>query len=165
MVKDAIISNDGLYRYRLDRNWDSNKPKVLFLMLNPSTADSYQDDPTIRRCINFAKNWGFGGLIVGNLFAYRSPTPKILLKAKDPIGNDNLSYLQSMYEESEIIICGWGNSIIVNHLLKNNLNYKPLTGTKDKLRYLSLSKDGTPKHPLYLKNELKPLKYELIKYI
>ena len=69
--RNAELSACGKYRYRLSRIWDDKKPLVLFIMLNPSTADAEQDDPTIRRCIAFAKNWGYGGFMAGNLFAFR----------------------------------------------------------------------------------------------
>lgn len=82
----AVISECGSYRYRLERVWEAEKDRVAFIMLNPSTADASKDDPTIRRCIGFAKAWGFGGLIVGNLFALRSTDPKALYGHKDPVG-------------------------------------------------------------------------------
>ena len=69
----AEISNDGQYRYLLGRRWDATLPECTFVMLNPSTADAKQDDPTIRRCINFAKSYGCGSLLVGNLYAFRDP--------------------------------------------------------------------------------------------
>ena len=78
MRKGAIISKDKKHRYRLWRIWDDSLPKALFIMLNPSTADVMLDDPTIRRCIGFAKSWGYGGIYVGNIFSLRSSNPKDL---------------------------------------------------------------------------------------
>jgi len=154
-VKGAIISACQKYRYSLWRIWDNTKPNVLFIMLNPSTADADIDDPTIRRCIGFAKSWGYGGVYVGNLFAYRSTNPKELLKAINPIGDDNIFHLQAMSSRCEIAVCAWGNSAIVTKLCKN----KPLSVIQIALNYLELSNDGTPKHPLYLRSDLKPVEY------
>lgn len=98
MDKGAIISGCGKYRYSLWRTWDKKLPKVMFIMLNPSTADAYEDDPTIRRCINFAKSWGYGGIVVGNLFAYRATNPKKLILIDDPSGSANHHYLTHMIE-------------------------------------------------------------------
>jgi hypothetical protein len=156
MEKSAIISECGKYRYRLERTWDKSKTKVLFIMLNPSTANAIEDDATIRRCVNFAKEWGYGGLLVGNLFAYRSTKPKELLLAEDPIGPENLKHFNEMYKEAAVVICAWGNSGIVNKLGKKLTEYKPLKGWIGFLYYLDLAKDGTPKHPLYLKKDLIP---------
>lgn len=154
--KGAILSECEDYRYRLWRIWDESKPKVMFIMLNPSTADADTDDPTIRRCIGFAKYWGFGGLYVGNIFAYRSTQPKGLFNPFDPVGKENVSHLLMMSQECEIAVCAWGNSPIVR---KMRADHKPLENVKIPLHYIELSKDGTPKHPLYLKSELKPVKY------
>lgn len=163
MKKSAIISNDGLYRYRLDRVWKEDGPLVLFLMLNPSTADATKDDATITRCINYAKSWGYGGLVVGNLFAFRSTKPKNLLAANNPIGDDNLMYLDKMFLEVSGVICAWGNGGIVKKLGKKlGEDYKPLKGWFGHLAYLELAKDGTPKHPLYLKKELQPIRFEVM---
>ena len=81
MIKSAEISPCGLYRYSLTRKWEAWKGTVNFIMLNPSTADAQEDDPTIRRCIGFAKAWGYGGIVVTNLFAYRATNPKELKKS------------------------------------------------------------------------------------
>lgn len=160
--RSAVISDCEKYRYSLERKWDETKPRVMFLMLNPSTADANVDDATIRRCIGFAKNWGFGSLCVGNLFAYRSTNPKELLKTKEPMGILNKWHLDFMAKESEMIVCAWGNAPIVNKLGKKfGENYKPLKGIEN-LHYIDLSNDGTPKHPLYLKSELMPKKYEVV---
>jgi hypothetical protein len=90
----AVISQDGKYRYKLARYWNSKEPPVIFIMLNPSTADAVENDPTIRRCISFAKRWGFGGLEVYNLFALRSYDPAVIEIAGDPVGPDNDNWLR-----------------------------------------------------------------------
>ena len=158
----ACLSECGKYRYSLSRVWDSSKPIVLFLMLNPSTADATKNDATITRCIAFAKSWGYGGLCVGNLFAYRATNPKELLAVENPIGEENQKHLNEMYLKSEAVVCAWGNSSIVEKLGKRlGDDYKPLSGILGSIYYLELSKSGCPKHPLYLKSELKPIKYEV----
>lgn len=157
MEKSATVSGCGKYRYRLERIWDKSKPKVLFIMLNPSTADAMNDDATIRRCVNYAKEWGYGGVLVGNLFAYRATKPKELLTAENPIGDENLKFIDQMFKEAAAVICAWGNSGIVDKLGKKlGPDYKPLKGWIGFLYYLELAKNGTPKHPLYLKKDLIP---------
>lgn len=89
MKKTAKLSDCRTYRYELWRTWDESKPYAMFIGLNPSTADETEDDPTIRRCINFAKTWGYGGLCMTNLFAYRATQPEDMKRASDPIGNKN----------------------------------------------------------------------------
>ena len=86
IVQSADFSACGTYRYALRRIWLPAAPQVLFIGLNPSTADEKSDDPTIRRCLGFARSWGYGGLIVANLFAYRATAPSALREARDPIG-------------------------------------------------------------------------------
>ena len=88
-TRGAELSGCGRYRYKLWRIWDPDLPPILFVMLNPSTADANSDDRTIRRCVAFAKRDGFGGLLVGNLFAYRTPYPRVLRKAEEPVGDGN----------------------------------------------------------------------------
>ena len=96
MKKHTIISQDNKYRYQLSRIWDERKPTVLFIMLIPSTADADIDDPTIRRVVNIAKSWGYGGVFVGNLYAFRSTDPKGLQYTDNPIGEDNIQHIQSL---------------------------------------------------------------------
>ncbi|MCL6576102.1 DUF1643 domain-containing protein [Kyrpidia sp.] len=91
MYKDATIV--GPYRYSLTREWDASKPRVVFIMLNPSTADDDQDDNSVKRCIGFAKKWGFGSLEVVNLFAYRTPNPEKLSQVEDPVGMENREHI------------------------------------------------------------------------
>ena len=107
----AVISKCGAYRYSLTRKW-SDAPLLSFVMLNPSTADAKEDDPTIRRCIGFARREGAGGLIVANLYALRSPSPEALWSARDPIGPENLQTLAGLaaqaVDQSFPIVCAWG---------------------------------------------------------
>lgn len=155
MIKDAVISNCGDYRYALWRIWDSKLPKVMFIMLNPSTADANEDDPTIRRCINFARAWGYGGLYVGNIYAYRATNPKDLAFNGYLIGEHNSKSLLYMAEKCDKIICAWGNNI---NRLENPIHILKSMGIGDKLHYLRLAKTGQPCHPLYLPSDLVPIK-------
>jgi hypothetical protein len=145
----AILSNDRKYRYKLWRTWDEKKLKVLFIMLNPSIANESENDPTIRRCITFAKDWGYGGIMVGNLYAFITSDPKILYKQENKEGSENKLFLEKMYLESDITICAWGNNEQLPEYIKN-------MGT---LYYLELSKNEIPKHPLYLKKSLTPKRW------
>jgi len=143
----ADFSPDRRYRYKLWRIWDKTNPKALFIMLNPSTADKINDDPTIRRCIGFARSWNFGGILVGNLFAYRSADPKELQLVNNPVGDTNQESIQQMISESKLVVCAWGNEQGAPPKWLNDLS---------NLHYLELTKDGTPKHPLYLRKGLIP---------
>lgn len=152
---DAVISKDGRYRYLLERSW-SDGPTITFVMLNPSTADAAIDDPTIRRCIGFAKKWGGGRLRVVNLYALRATDPKELWIAKDAIGEENDAYLLQSLQESELVIAAWG--IHAKHeRVKEVLD---LVGQgKCKFFVLGLTKSGSPRHPLYVRSDasLQPL--------
>ena len=160
MERSAIISECGQYRYQLSRNWDEELPAVCFMMLNPSSADAEKDDNTIKRCIEFAKSWGYGSLYVVNLYAYRSRHPQGMISIHDPKGPKNLDHIRLVTEKCEKVICAWGNSSIINRLEKLYPGYLPLKDVPaGKLHYLALAKDGTPKHPLYLKSSLKPINY------
>ena len=108
MHKAAILSSCGTYRYTLDRDWDKG-PRALFIMLNPSTADDKVDDPTIRRCISFAKREGCGGLRVINLYSARTPSPKELAKMSHPHGPTEAHHVSSSITEATgPVICAWG---------------------------------------------------------
>ena len=137
------------------RIWDETKPYALFICLNPSTADETDDDPTLRRCIEFARSWGYGGLCMGNLFAFRATQPKDLMKSSNPIGDDNDYWLKKLSKDAHVVIAGWGNhgvflnrSEIVKKMLPN-------------LYCLKKNKSGQPSHPLYLKKHSQLLVYEL----
>jgi len=150
--KDAILSEDRKYRYVLSRIWDKSKPMVMIIGLNPSTADETEDDPTIRRCINFADSWGYGGVYMLNLFAFRATQPTDMFKAINPIGSQNDKYINDYAKRVDKVICAWGN----------DGNYKnrssDITKQLDNLFYLKMNKTGEPAHPLYLKSDLIPQK-------
>ena len=159
-MKKAIISDCGKYRYELHREWDKKKGKVLFIMLNPSTACGVSDDLTTIRCINFAKKWEYGGIMIGNIYPFRAKKPKDL---REWINNDsvdlklyssNVYHVQDMMNQCDLTVCAWGG----NHPgVPEMLEY-----TSD-LHYLELCKDGiTPKHPLgNLSKDLVPKQYKL----
>ena len=153
MKKNAILSDDRKYRYVLSRNWDETKPTVLFIGLNPSIADESEDDPTIRRCINFAKDWGYGDILMTNLFAFRSTNPQGLYAEQDPIGIDNDFYIRECADKAEITIACWGN-----HGSFNNRSLEVYDLVKS-LYCLDINKSGEPKHPLYIKRDIKPKPY------
>lgn len=149
-ITGAIISQCQKYRYQLWRIWDETKPMIMFIMLNPSTADSDINDPTIRRCIGYAKSWGYGGIYVGNLYAYRATDPAVLKEVDNAFGIDNEKHLKEMDSKCDKIVCAWGNGEGRPEHIFSKLN---------KLHYLKLNVDGTPSHPLYLKKDLMPIKF------
>ncbi len=156
----ANISECKKYRYELFRGWDITKPAIMFIMLNPSKADATENDPTIRRCINFAKSWGYGGLFVCNLFAYRATNPSELLNTVDnPESEANILYLKKTIALADKVICAWGNSpIIKKKHIPENIG-KLIFANTHKCYHLGLSNNGTPKHPLYLKSTTTPIPF------
>ena len=149
MFKLAVISDCGQYRYRLVREWSCDSPRITWVMLNPSTADAKEDDPTIRRCIGFAQRWGFGGINVCNLFALRATDPKELKKASDPLGPENESILQDI---AAPVVVAWGGNI-PNTLQADHLA-RILRNKAKRQRHswwcLGKTKWGEPRHPLML---------------
>lgn len=159
MIKDAVLSDCEIYRYILSRVWDEQLPLVNIIGLNPSTADDKFDDPTIRRCINFAKQWGYGGFIMTNLFAFRSPKPTDLKKFDgDKIGTHNNEYIKRAIKNCDISVIAWGNH---GRLMDRDLKVLKLINST---HYLEMSKLGLPKHPLYLKGNLIPMKLSKADY-
>jgi hypothetical protein len=151
----ATISGCGRYRYDLTRVWNRDYvglvPRLLNVIgLNPSTADAKEDDPTIRRCINFGKAWGMDGLLMTNLFAFRSTDPSALYDCEDPIGELNDEYLTGSAQVASIVLVAWGtagNTLgrdkEVLRLLKDSYGVKP--------ECLATTKKGFPQHPLYVR--------------
>ena len=176
MKRTAKFSECKRYRYRLGRYWEPSKPYVIFCLLNPSTADAYKDDPTIRRCINYAIRWQYGGLEILNIFAYRATNPKDMKSAPiDPIGIGNRSAFSDaskhvrqhyidLYKKNEYcfdnvpVICGWGTHGGYKDQGEKALEWIHVDGCS--AFALDTTKDGFPKHPLYLKADLLPSVYE-----
>lgn len=152
MIKGAIISDCEQYRYALWRIWDKEKGIATFICLNPSTADHEKDDNTATRCINYAMDWGYGGLCMGNLFAFRATEPKDMKSAVDPVGPENDSYLKKICSRSVVIVAGWGADGGYKNRDKHVLKLIP-----EKIHCLKLTKHGFPWHPLYLKKTLVPI--------
>jgi hypothetical protein len=146
MKKTATISDCGKYRYNLTREWDDSLPRLLFVMLNPSTADAEADDPTIRRCISRAKDNGFGSVEVVNLFAYRATNPDELKRTEDPVGSENDKHIIEAVNRAHTIIVAWGTKGGLN--LRDHYVSKLLS--QFGLKCLGMTKDGFPKHPLYI---------------
>jgi hypothetical protein len=144
MRRSAVISKCRQYRYMLGREWQTNLPGVLFIALNPSTADGLNDDPTVRRCIGFAQAWGFGGLVIANLFAFRSTLPHILLSAEDPIGPRNDRWLTRLSSRFSITVAAWGAH---GSMRQRAAEVLPKLVN---VHHLGLTRQGHPKHPLYL---------------
>ena len=153
IYKNATFSSCRKYRYSLSRIWDKKKKYVLFIGLNPSTANEEVDDPTIRRCVNYSKDWGFGGLMMVNLFAYRTTLPANLKKVKYPVGRDNNKYIVKLSKKADITVAAWGNNGNLYSRDKHVLNLVP------SLMCLKINKSGQPAHPLYLKKDLKLTKF------
>lgn len=147
MESAAIISECGTYRYSLTRKWGPGKTLV-FVMLNPSTADASVDDPTIRRCIGFAKNYGYDAIEVVNVFALRATDPKELYSHLDPIGPENDKYIVKATEGVDnTTILAWGTHM--DNFDGRVSRILVLLGTKP-VFCLGTTKSGQPRHPLYL---------------
>lgn len=187
LASGAIISPCGNYRYRLWREWrlgnsrhwdmwtrDDGSPVLdgqgqqlgdplacVFVMLNPSTADGDQDDPTIRRCVAFAKAWGFDRLEVVNLFAWRSTDPRAVLAMTggkdDPVGPENRHHVHAAIERAGLVICAWGAR--GGHIDQDETMLGWIEEHDGLPHALSVTKAGFPGHPLYLPSDAKPRPY------
>lgn len=149
----AVLSEDGVYRYKLLRRWGRG-PTIYWIMLNPSTADASLDDPTIRRCRGYSELWGYGGMEVFNLFAFRATHPVELLVASDPVGPMNDHYLAQIPVKDSRIIVAWGN---YGHLFPDRVNRVWwVLGGFGEIECLGFTKNGQPRHPLMLSYSVKP---------
>jgi len=183
----TVFSPDRVYRYTLWRRWDETselfKPEkewsctkcgadldktedhqcafrfVQFIGLNPSTADETNDDPTIRRCIRYSKDWGYDGYCMTNLFAFRATDPKVMKSQPSPIGPDNDTAIMDIAMKAALIVCAWGThgahrhrGMQVKGLLRSCLGLK--------IHHLGLTKENFPKHPLYLHKGIEPIEWK-----
>ena len=148
MEAGAELSDCGHYRYLLWREWDV-WPPLGWIMLNPSTADAREDDPTIRRCIGFAKRDGYGGIRVVNLYSFRATNPKMLARAVDPIGKDGdpWGWLQPGVRVSDVVLA-WGS--VSKEATRRARNVLSRSEANVRLFCLGTTRNGQPRHPLYI---------------
>jgi hypothetical protein len=143
MQNGAIFSECGAYRYHLWRNWREGD-RICWLMLNPSTADAKENDPTITKCLGFSKRWGYGGLDVVNLYGYRSTDPGRLREATDPVGPRNDRIIEQVARSVSLVICAWG----ANGRTRANSITRRLRMLGIELHHIGLTAKGHPYHPL-----------------
>lgn len=142
------------WRYRLWRRWDAAKPAANFLMLNPSTADEEKLDPTCARARDYAERWGYGALVVTNVFAWRATDPRAMRAVKDPVGPDNDRTIVRAARDAALVVCAWGNHGA--HLDRSARVVSLLGRAGVRLHALRVNGSGEPAHPLYLKGSLRP---------
>jgi len=147
----AVFSPCRQWRYELWREWDAGKPYCMFIGLNPSTADETKDDPTVRRCIAYAKAWGYGSLCMTNIFGWRDTDPAKMKLVPDPVGQENDSTLRRIAAGAGLVIAAWGTH--GSHMGRAEQVLQMLPN----LMCLSRNKDGSPGHPLYLRADAKPV--------
>ena len=152
LESSAVITPDSLYRYALLRRLARGPRHVLFVGLNPSTADEHRDDVTVRRCASFARSWEFDVLLMGNLYAYRCTHPADLRRVGDPIGRRNRATLQTLVALAELVICSWGACWMTreaDQIAEWLLNLP-------NSRCLGANRDGSPRHPSRLRSDVVP---------
>lgn len=158
MKRSATFSPCRRYRYALWRDWrdllGEDGGFVMFVGLNPSTADETNDDPTIRRCIRFTQSWGYSRLCMTNLFAWRATKPEDMMAADNPVGPDNDATLLDLASRAAVVIAAWG--VNGTHLGRD----QAVRAFLPRLHYLRLTADGHPGHPLYLPGALRPISWE-----
>lgn len=152
----AIFDPRRRYRYLLWRSWNPRRPRLAFVLLNPSRADETADDPTLRRCLGFARSWGFGSLEVVNLFARRGSDPALLRRAADPVGPDNDAHIQRTIRRCDCCVPGWGNG---GRLLARDRAVLALAAGLTPLHCLGRTAAGNPRHPLYIPRSARPMRF------
>ena len=150
----AVFSDCQKYRYQLREIWDASKPLVLWLLMNPSVACTEYSDPTLRRTGTFARAWGYGGQLVGNVHAYRATDKNRLLEAADPVGHQNDQMILEMARNAKTVVLAYGQP--PKSLRARGQELESLLRHHPDLCHLRLSQDGTPVHPLYLPANLRP---------
>ena len=153
----AAFSRCRRWRYLLWRCWDDAKPAANFLMLNPSTADEFQLDPSCTRARNFADRWGFGAVLITNIFAWRATDPEEMKAVRDPVGRGNDAAILRAAREAAIVVCAWGNHGA--HHERGKKVVEALRSSQIQLHYLRINGGGHPAHPLYLPGTLEPVRW------
>lgn len=143
------------WRTLLWRRWDESKPAANFLMLNPSTADERVLDPTCSRARDYAERWGYGALLVTNVFAWRATDPDEMKAARDPVGRHNDAAILAAAKGAQLVVCAWGNHGLF--LGRSRAVQRLLRGAGIALHALRLNANGEPAHPLYLPGRLRPV--------
>jgi hypothetical protein len=152
--KGATFSPCRAYRYSLWRKWGPEQGGyAMFVGLNPSTADETLDDPTVRRCIAFAKDWGYSGMLMTNIFAYRATDPEVMKAVSEPVGQENDDTLRRLAQGAGVVVAAWG--VHGTHIGREEAVRALLPG----IHCLKLTKYGAPGHPLYLKKTLVPIPF------
>ena len=164
LEKNAVISECRTYRYTLSRVWDTNFPKLGIVMLNPSRADALKDDPTIRRCVGFAKRWKFGSLVVVNVYSARLTNPEYLQIIGEPIGPETERYFKESLTDAEMVLLAWGSNIKGNQAAHAIQWLQEVNTNGKRFVHLGLTKDGQPKHPLYIKSDTVPQPFNFERY-
>ncbi len=150
-ARSATFSRSRIYRYTLWRRWSDGHRYVNFIGLNPSTADENVDDPTIRKCVKFAKTWGFDAMCMTNLFAFRATNPKVMKEAMDPIGYGNNRHLLIVANGASMIVAAWSQ---YGNFMHRSSAVRRLLRRFD-VHYLRIT-NGEPWHPLYLPDNTRP---------
>lgn len=154
----ATFNVSRTHRYRLSRVWDERRPRLNFLMLNPSTADAFVVDPTVRRCLGFARLWGYGSLEVTNVFALRATDPRELRLNDDPVGAGNDDAILAAAHCADLVICAWG--VHAAYLGREREVLDLLADARERVSTLTRTKDGHPGHPLYVAANTEPLHWD-----
>lgn len=152
---DAIFSPCAQYRYQLTEIWNPAGPLVLWVLMNPSVACKAFCDPTLRKTGNFARAWGYGGQLVWNVHAYRATHKKKLLEVSDPVGPENDRHILAMAARAKTVVLAYGQP--PKALRQRAVQVVDMLAQHPALCHLRLAKDGTPMHPLYLPNALRPV--------
>jgi hypothetical protein len=158
MRGEALFSDCGRYRYRLGRIWDATGPRLLFVMLNPSTASEIRADPTLCRCLNQARTLGFGSLTVVNLFSLRATDPRALKLAEDAVGAGNDAVILRAARCADAVVCAWGRHGVLQG--RGAAVAGMLRDAGLPLLHLGLTRCGQPRHPLYLRRDSPPVPWE-----
>lgn len=150
----AQLSACRKYRYALGRRVSDESGRVLMVMLNPSKADETVSDPTVTRCIGFARQWGIGELVVCNLFGFRATDPADLWAASEPIGPGNHAALDKWSREATLIVCAWGAQ---PRAIARSREVITQLRSAGQIHHLGLTNNGSPRHPLYLRADTQPV--------